>query len=799
MLTAGQAWGINQAERLSEPEAGSSLSSGGTTIQINRDNVTQKQIQHALVEKGDSYIPRTKHLDTQGRPLHTNRLILEDSPYLLQHAHNPVDWHAWGPEAFALAKQQNKPIFLSIGYSTCHWCHVMEEESFENPQIALLLNELFIPIKVDREQRPDVDATYMLAVMLINGQGGWPMSSFLTPEGKTFYGATYFPPAQFTELINRIASLWRDDRPELLTQANRLAEAVEKESATQQQAQKLKENIIQQAVTNIMSAYDDQRGGFSQAPKFPNEALLYLLLDQVQHSPDKTVLSALENTLAAMARGGIYDQIGGGFHRYSTDNIWQVPHFEKMLYNQALLSRIYLGAWRLTGNPAFERVIRETLDYVLREMTAEQGGFYSATDADSEGEEGLFFLWTPDQINASLDKADAAIALDLYGITQQGNFEGQNVLNLAEPLEVYAARHQLDRDQLVSQVAAINKRLREKRSQRIHPLTDTKIITAWNGMMITALAQAGDMLSEPTYLDAALRAADFIWQQNRDGDFQGKGKLWRANLDGSASIAGSQEDYAYLAESLLMLFDVTGEQLWLQRAQVVTEQMLTQFWDKEGGGFFMGVEEPALAGMGRIKDGSDGAIPSGNSVALHVLQKLARRTDNLDYSLYAEQSLAAFASKVMAQPEAFPYMLSAANDMFNGETGSRQYAAHGKVVVNAVVESEQNLALHLTIQPGWHINAHQPLQEYLIPTVLKLQGDVEGWRIEQAEYPQAKLRKLGFQQEQLALYEGQFKINVALSRTEQVLSADGLPPIELHLQACSDSVCLAPEKLQLLP
>jgi len=362
----------------------------------------------------------------------------------------------------------------------------MEKESFENLAIAKLLNEYFIPIKVDRERRPDVDATYMTAVHLISGRGGWPMSSFLTPEGKTFFGGTYYPPEQFRQLLQEIHSQWLTNQAKIIKKANHISQAVSKRSSTHVQAKKIGANAIKDAVMAIMSGYDKVHGGFRAAPKFPSEPSLYLLLEYVERSGDETVMAAVNHTLGAMARGGIYDQVGGGFHRYSTDGIWLVPHFEKMLYNQANLSRVYLKAWRLTANPEFSTIVRQTLDYVLREMTAKKGGFYSAADADTEGKEGLYFLWTPQEIRKVLDPLDAQLTFDIYDVTAKGNFEGQNILHLPRSLTDYAKDKKLKPEKLRSRVTRINHRLLQQRQKRIAPLRDDKIITAWNGMMIPA-------------------------------------------------------------------------------------------------------------------------------------------------------------------------------------------------------------------------------------------------------------------------------------------------------------------------
>ena len=747
------------------------------------------RLQQALTAKGEDHQPRTLHLLADGAPRYTNRLIFEDSPYLLQHAHNPVNWYPWGEEALAAARRENKPIFLSIGYSTCHWCHVMEEESFDNPAIARLLNEHFIAIKVDREQRPDLDATYMAAVMLITQQGGWPMSSFLTPRGKPFYGGTYFPPEAFTGLLERVTAAWSEQESELREQGDRIAAAVAERSARRGAARKLSSSAIDAAVMAAMARYDELQGGFSQAPKFPNETILLLLLQHVERFGDLTVLEALMHTLDAMAQGGIYDQVGGGFARYSVDNEWLVPHFEKMLYNQALLARVYLKAWRLSGEPRFARIARETLDYVLRDMRAAEGGFYSATDADSEGEEGTFFLWSPEQLHAALPTRLAERAIDLYGVTDEGNFEGGNILHLPESLGDYATRHGLEPKELRREVDRIRQRLYQAREQRIHPLRDEKIVTAWNGMLITSLALAGDALAEPRYLKAAVGAAEFLWRHNRRDD----GGLWRTHLRGRSSVAASQQDYAYLGEALVTLHDVTGEARWLERAKEVTREMLKRFWDTETSGLFMSEASAAIAGMGRLKEIEDRAIPSGNGVAARLLGMLAARTGERLFDERADEQLAAFAGTIERLPIGYTYTLLAADERLRGALGRHRYAARGTVAVKAtIVDGEENgkeLRLDLRIRPGWHINAHRPLQESLIATELSLADGAGGWRLGEISYPPPLVRRLGFSREPLALYEGEVRLSAKL------IGGGTLVPIKLRLQACSDKVCLAPETL----
>jgi len=754
----------------------------------------QNTLQQALKNKPLAYRPRTEHLHPNGEPVYLNRLILEDSPYLLQHAHNPVDWFPWGQEAFAKAQRENKPIFLSIGYSTCHWCHVMEKESFENERIAEFLNEFFVPIKVDRELHPGVDANYMTAVRLLTGGGGWPMSSFLTPQGKTFYAGTYFTPERFQELLLRVHDLWLDETEALMQQAERVAEAVSTANSNRQQAERLRQDVVQQAVQTLLENYDELEGGFSDAPKFPNETYLFLLLNEAERNPSPKLLEALEFTLLSMAYGGIYDQLGGGFHRYATDPAWQVPHFEKMLYNQAHLSRIYTQAWVLTGNPELKQVATETLDFVLRAMSAPEGGFYSAYDADSEGEEGVFYTWTPAQIRALLNESDADFILDFYSMSEFGNFEGANILHRTQSLSDYAKGHKKDFSELQQRLLRLKLKLRQQRALRPPPLRDDKKVTAWNGMMISAFAYAGDVFERSDYLKAAIKAADHVWAFNRNE----QGQLQRSNLHGRASVAATQNDYAYLAEAALQLYDSTADQQWLNKARELTDTMLSQFWDAENGGLFLSLEDGLSQAMGRHKDRYDGAIPSGNSVALQVLQKLSRRTLELEYPQKLRDQLAAFSASVQNNPTAYAYFLTAANDYFNGETAARQFAAKGAVAVTALLSGD-NLQLSLNMAPGWHINAQQPNQNYLIPTKLTLNAESPGWHLSRLQYPAAQQQVLGFEEEPLALYTGQVQINARLKQQHKDIRSTLSPQLELQLQACSEQVCLAPETLKLRP
>ena len=750
-----------------------------------------RELATALASKGPEYEARTHHRNAEGGPKYTNRLILENSPYLLQHAHNPVDWFPWGEEAFSRAREEDKPIFLSIGYSTCHWCHVMERESFESEEIARLMNEFFVCIKIDRERRPDIDEFYMTGVQLLTQRGGWPMSSFLTAEGKPFYGGTYYPPESFAALLQRVHQAWGEQREQIYQSADRLAATIVEVTSARGAAREVGRDVLDQAVAQILRRHDRTLGGFGRAPKFPHEPELLFLLARAGRHGDTAALQAAATSLDAMARGGIYDQVGGGFHRYSTDDEWLVPHFEKMLYNQAHLSRALLQAHRLTGDPFFARVARQTFDYVLREMTTAEGAFYSATDADSEGAEGTFFLWTPEQLRAALETDDAALAIELWNVTEKGNFEHSNILHLRQPLADFAAARKIPQDVLLKRLDGICERLWRAREEREHPLRDDKILTSWNGMMITAFAEGAELLGEERYLRAAQRAAEFLWRTNH----RDTGDLWRVHLEGHSSIEGLQEDYAYLAEACLTLYDVTGEETWLKRARQLADTMLGEFWDAEAGGFFMSAPgaDPLL--LGSPKSPGDGAIPSGNSVAVRVLAGLSRRAGVARYGEHAEATVRAFSANISQRPGGFAYLLLGLDELLHGAVGPRQYGADGKVRATARWGADGELTVELKIAEGWHVNAHQPLEEHLIPTELELADGESPWRLEAPNWPPAKTVRLAFQEDPLAVYEGTVHITARLTGGDDTV--ERLARLRLGLQACDDERCLRPEELML--
>ena len=579
---------------------------------------------------------------------HTNRLADETSPYLLQHAHNPVNWYPWGEEAFALAREQDKPLFVSIGYSSCHWCHVMERESFEDEATAAILNEHFIAIKVDREERPDIDAIYMSAVQAMTGSGGWPLNVFLTPELKPFYGGTYFPPEDgygrpsFKGLLTSIAQAWKGRREEIEKNAGGLTEAIKGYSQTQSVAGGIDAGVPQSAAGVLKHAFDSRRGGFGGAPKFPQEAQLQFMLRYHADTGDAEVLDMATRTLDAMAYGGIYDQLGGGFHRYTVDAEWLVPHFEKMLYNNAQLAQVYLEAYQVTKKPLYNRIARETLDYVLRDMTDAEGGFHAAEDADSEGEEGKFYVWTKQELESTLSESDFKEFSDYYGVTAGGNFEGHNILNVPSEKD----------DDVVSKLEVARDQLLEVRSKRVRPGKDYKIISAWNGMMISAYAKGYQVLGEKRYLLAAERAARFVKSSMMEGD-----DLVRTYAGGKRGAPGFLDDYANVANSFVDLYEATGNAAWLLDAQKLAERMTVLFGDENGGGLFFSAGRDKSLLM-RRKDYTDGATKSGNSVAVLLLYRLARLTGENSYVELAEGIVAAAATSVSAQPLAYLNMLS---------------------------------------------------------------------------------------------------------------------------------------------
>ena len=588
-----------------------------------------------------------------------NRLSQETSPYLLQHSDNPVDWYPWGDEALSRARDEDRPILLSIGYSACHWCHVMERESFENEEIASLMNENFVNIKVDREERPDLDAVYMEAVQMLTGSGGWPMTVFLTPEGRPYYGGTYFPPEDrqgmpgFPRLLAAASQAYRTNKGEIERVTRQLADQMGRSGQMPRGVNPLTTEVMHTAYSQLATQFDHLNGGFGNAPKFPQPMTPEFMLRYHEHGFNPRALEMVQLTLQKMAYGGIYDQVGGGFHRYSTDAYWLVPHFEKMLYDNALLARLYLHAWQITSNPLYRRITEETLDYVLREMTDTAGGFYSAQDADSEGVEGKFFVWTPDELRAALGP-DAELVMGYYGVTDRGNFEGANILNVPKHPEDYADERGVSEGELSEAVQSARATLLEIRERRVHPLLDDKVLTGWNGLMLRSFAEAGAALNRAEYLDAARRNAAFLLDSMRDEN----GRILRTWRNGQAKLLGYLEDYACLADGLLALHEATLESRWLREANVVAEGIVELFWDDAVGGFYdTGSDHESL--MIRPRDVFDNAQPCGGSVATDVLLRLAIITGNDDFATKAATPIRALQPLLGRAPSATGHWLGA--------------------------------------------------------------------------------------------------------------------------------------------
>lgn len=595
-----------------------------------------------------------------------NRLKDETSPYLRQHANNPVDWYPWGEEALNAAKSQNKPILLSVGYSACHWCHVMEHESFEHEPTAQLMNELFINIKVDREERPDVDDIYMGAVQAMTGHGGWPMTVFLLPTGEPFYGGTYYPreprhgmPA-FQQVLHGVYDAYVNRPDEVKKAAESITQTLNRDLLRiGGDDSGLTINLLDTAAQGIAGGFDRMHGGFGNAPKFPAPMSLEFLLRTYHRTQDTSLLHIITYTLEKMAHGGIYDQLGGGFHRYSVDAIWLVPHFEKMLYDNAQLSRIYLRAWQVTGNIFFKQVAEEIYDYILREMTAPDGGFYSTTDADSEGEEGKFFVWSKSELEDVLGE-DASIAIEYWGVTGGGNFEGHNILHVPNEDDVVADRLDMDVNTLHDKLATIKDKLYAHRTHRIHPGLDDKILSSWNGMMLASLAEAARVLGRDDYLTAAERNAEFLLAQMTTEH----GRLYRTHKDGISKLNGYLEDYANVIDGLLELYQSTFMERWFSEARRLADVVLEHFRASDGGFFDTSDDHEQL--IVRPRNLQDNATPSGNAMMAKQLIRLAAYTGESDYDEAARSVLVQLLEPMKQYPQAFAEYLNAADMAISG-------------------------------------------------------------------------------------------------------------------------------------
>jgi hypothetical protein len=624
-------------------------------IVTTRNLTTNKRQQAKYCKHGVRLFMQPKH---ESKP---NRLINEKSPYLLQHAYNPVDWYPWSQEALDKAKAEDKPIFLSIGYATCHWCHVMEAECFSDQQVADLLNQAFVCIKVDREERPDLDASYMAVCQSMGRNCGWPLNILMTPKLNPFFAQSYIPKHSRTgvigmlDLVQQVMQMWKMQRAQLEMVGADIKARLQAMEKRVPQAM-LGKDVLQDTYDRLKLDFDEENGGFGTAPKFPTPHRLLFLLRYHARTTEKLALSMVEKTLTQMRLGGIYDQLGWGFHRYSTDPEWLVPHFEKMLYDQALMTLAYMEAFQATGAKRYALAAKEILDFTLRDLSAgEAGGFYSAQDADSEGEEGKFYLWTVDEVLDTLSPADAELAVHIFGLKPEGNFpgsNGKNILHIAEPLEELAQYKGLTLQELIDRLHAIRQSLFEAREKRVHPAVDDKVLTDWNGLMIAALAKAGALLNEPKYLEVAKKTADFILNHIRQGDV-----LYHRYAKGQTAIEGFLDDYSFTIFGLIELYEATFQDSYLQAAADLAKVMLAKFWDSQNGGFYQ--TENSQTVMPRMKQLYDGATPSGNSIAIHDLLWLSRLTKELKYEDMAVQMTKTFAEEIEGAPEAYTFFLSA--------------------------------------------------------------------------------------------------------------------------------------------
>ena len=725
----------------------------------------------------------------------TNRLIHETSPYLLLHAHNPVEWYPWGDEALERAKKENKLIFLSVGYATCYWCHVMEREVFSNPEIAAMMNKDFINIKIDREERPDLDEIYMTATQLLIQRGGWPNSVFLTPELKPFYAGTYFPPTDvpgrpgFPTILDAVHESWVTREAEVIEAANQISDTIALATSsgfTALTAPPLDRSLTAAALDYLRTTYSQTYGGFGGAPKFPTPANLEFLLSEyerrsgLQTPPpeNELLLKMVTHTLDMMAYGGMYDQIGGGFHRYSVDEKWLVPHFEKMLYDNAQLAKVYLQAYQLTQEPRYRRIAEEIFSFIFREMTAPEGGFYSALDAETDAEEGKYYVWTADEIQKILgNQKTVARFAEVYGVDKGPNFEGKNVL--------YVPKGAAAEDAL-KDVESAREKLLAARFEREYPLLDTKIIVNWNGLMIDALAYGYQVLGEEQYLLAASKAAAFILDTLKKPN----GELCHTYTAGVVKQEVYLDDYAFFGRGLLGLYQATGDDAWLNSAKELTDAMIQRFWDDKNGGFYY-TKADAKHLLVRTKKPYDSAIPSGNAVA--VANLLAFGTD---YRGYAEETLQIFAQSMSQSPSSFMYMHFSLNryldarEALDSETSSLVSAtAEIKSRSNNVL----NVVLQLNIASGWHMNANPAGQDNLIPTTVTVDADAP-FEILDVVYPKGRSTRFEFSDESVNVYEKNITILLQLKQKPN-MKPDKSAPITLQLsyQLCNETECLLPQ------
>ncbi|MBI4867005.1 MAG: DUF255 domain-containing protein [Candidatus Wallbacteria bacterium] len=727
-----------------------------------------------------------------------NRLALESSPYLRLHAGNPVDWYPWGPEALERARREDRPIFVSIGYSTCHWCHVMAREVFSDPAIARLMNDWFVNVKVDREERPDLDAVYMLATRALTGSGGWPNSVFLTPDLKPFFAGTYFPPEAkygkpaFPDVLRRLHGTWVGKRPVVLQEAARLEALMRRMQRLPDGAGGHRGDLLARVTVELAQMYDSEWGGFGGAPKFPSPSLLHALAERHARSGDPEALGMLIGTLERMVRGGIFDQLGGGFHRYATDRMWRVPHFEKMLHDNALLAPLCSAAGKRAGRPDLLEAARRTLDFTLREMTTAEGDFLAALDAQTVQGEGAFYVWTCAELEETLGKADADFLAPVLGFDGEPSLEGgRYVLHLAGPgpLASSGAAGGAARER----VAELQARLLAKRERRPRPAADTKVLTDWSGMMIRGLALVSRDLGEPKYLRAAERAARRLLA----GAARAGATCRHVTKDGASAVDAFLDDYAFLAGGLLALHEVTGERAWLTEAGRLVDEADRRLWDGQQKRYRFSAARPDL--LLDAAEPGDLALPSGSSWMARCLVQLARASGEKRWRERARELIDAYGGYLSQSPSSVADMAVAAAMLEELEPGAREPGATVRAELQgdlprAAAGGQVAVGVVLTIAPGWHVNSARPLQKYLEAASLELEPST-AVKLEGVDWPEGKRVKLGFSDEELSVFQGETRVTARLKVASTARPGPLAAVLRLRVQPCNDRVCEAPKTL----
>lgn len=710
-----------------------------------------------------------------GKSATTNsKLATSSSPYLQSHSRDLVKWYTWGKEAFETSKKEDKPVMVSFGYTACHWCHVMQETHFNDPEMAATINQNYIPVLVDRERRTALDELYLLVTEALTQQGGWPNTVFLTHEKRPFYATTYVPKEPFSRILAAVTQAWTEDRASLNAESERLARVLNEFNVRKEKAQNLNGEVLAKSAAALVATFDPAFGGTGQDAKFYQQPLMMFLLQQYERDRNPEVLLGIERTLQAIAAGGVQDHLAGGFHRYSTDPTWLVPHFEKMLYDQAQLASMFTTAYRITGNPTYRFTAEKTLQYILDDLTAPSGGFYATRDADSEGEEGTYYVWSPEQLKQVLSPEEAEMIMRVMGIVPGGEFEGKVVLNFFGV--------QPHHDALLETAMA---KLHVAREQRIAPVRDEKIVVNWNGLTIAAMAQAGIQFSNQHYIQAGEKSGEFIWNSLMSAN----GDLLRIYFNGKAELLGELDDYAQLASGLALLYDATGKIKWLERAEKLADVMLARFLDQDAGDFFATVSK---TGFGRFKSRRDIDQPSGNGAALDVLVLLSKRSKNPVYKRAAEKAIGALSGIALSSPTGGNSILAAADWFSRAETSVVQYAGDGRVQVT--VKPTQvlgELDIKVRVAKGWHVNAEVPLEEFLIPTKVEVFSGKVNESIA-VSYPSPQIKALSFNKQPLALLEGEFLISAKQGNVSMPTGT-----VSIDVQTCSDKICLLPETLKL--